>query len=290
MLRRLRTLTDQALGATYRSILPTVVVKDALGAPFSLTAGGVPRFLYRTWKSRDVDILHNVQIRKLCRLNPEWSFYFFDDNSMHEFMEEYYQGTQLLKIFRNVKVPVVKADIWRLAILYIRGGCYLDFDSHILNPLDEIVGNDSEKFSMETNLLSDYLLPSPCPTGSFFDENREEFIAKGMDAQGIFLNWCFFTSAEHPLLKMALETIEENSEYFAGKTFGNAHLAVLNFAGPVLLTQAVWKYVLSGYHLSVDGADFSGKAVFKSAPRFGTYSKHGHYTKQRDSMILEALS
>lgn len=72
--------------------------------------------------------------------NPDWKVNICDNNCKDRFMNETFQGTSIHWAYYmiNPAVGASRADIWRYSVLYTFGGLYLDDDSDIKTPLNEI--------------------------------------------------------------------------------------------------------------------------------------------------------
>lgn len=92
----------------------------------------IPRVVYLTWKSHDLpqDMAANVEKLKLD--NPDFDFKFFDDKDCCDFLDEHFPK-DVRKAFDNIKPGAFKADLWRLCVLYINGGIYLDIKFECVN-------------------------------------------------------------------------------------------------------------------------------------------------------------
>jgi mannosyltransferase OCH1-like enzyme len=51
-------------------------------------------------------------------------------------MDEFYQGN-VVRMFKEYPIGVMRADFWRYAILYIYGGIYMDIDTSPLLTVDK---------------------------------------------------------------------------------------------------------------------------------------------------------
>lgn len=76
--------------------------------------------------------------------NADWHIHISDDNEMDTFMERVFRGTKVLWAFNmiNRKLPPARTDIWRYAVLWVYGGGYMDIDSDIRTPFNEIVASN----------------------------------------------------------------------------------------------------------------------------------------------------
>ncbi|MFY7728211.1 MAG: glycosyltransferase [Flavobacterium sp.] len=74
-------------------------------------------------------------------LNPEYSIELYDDQRCLQFLQQYY-GDKYCNIFHYIKDGAIKADFFRVCILYIYGGVYADADIKPSVPLCEYVDSD----------------------------------------------------------------------------------------------------------------------------------------------------
>lgn len=74
-------------------------------------------------------------------LNPEWTLHLLDDQAIRDWFAEHLPG--LLPIFDSFPVGVMKADLWRYAVLYVHGGIYCDTDTICTEPVTSWLPEDS---------------------------------------------------------------------------------------------------------------------------------------------------
>lgn len=91
-----------------------------------------------------------------------------------EFPPEY------LRSYKRLNVGAVKADFYRYAVLYKKGGIYLDIDSGV-----------NKKFD-------DFILPSNCA------------VVTDEDPPTYYVQWALIYEAGHPFLKKTLEKVLKN--------------------------------------------------------------------------------
>lgn len=78
-------------------------------------------------------------------LNPEYEVKLYDDNLCRDFFIKEYNNRVFLEIFDFIKDGPIKADFWRLCVIYKYGGIYIDADIEPIIPLKEYV-NDNDYF------------------------------------------------------------------------------------------------------------------------------------------------
>ena len=116
------------------SKLPLLPKSNGLLENFNVT---VPKNIWITSKSFNPLPDH---IRSLKLLNPAWNLQIIDDFSMFRFMRKFFKGTRIMWAFDLISdyFPVAKVNIWRLAVLWLNGGLYLDDDRMINTPLEKV--------------------------------------------------------------------------------------------------------------------------------------------------------
>lgn len=73
--------------------------------------------------------------------NPQWDVHICDNRCKDLFMNRTMHNTSLLWMYHliNPVIGAARADIWRYVVLYIYGGFYIDDDSDMKTPLDEVL-------------------------------------------------------------------------------------------------------------------------------------------------------
>ena len=127
------TLLEPAL---LSGVLPQNTI-DGLAAlpPNPSDAQGIPRRIMQYWdKPTPPDEVASLMQR--CRAaNPGYVHELFDDATAQDFLAAEY-GTAVVDLYRACFHVAAKADFFRLAYLYKRGGFYIDADEVCDRPLD----------------------------------------------------------------------------------------------------------------------------------------------------------
>lgn len=80
----------------------------------------------------------SVSAENWNRLNPEYQIYMYDDDMCENFLSN--EFSELYReIFNHIQDGPIKADFWRICILYKYGGVYADVDVVPLVPIDDFV-------------------------------------------------------------------------------------------------------------------------------------------------------
>jgi len=143
-------------------------------------------------------------ISELRSNNPDYKYFFYDDNDIEEFVRDNY-STDILTAYNMLQIGAAKADFWRYLILYKKGGIYLDLDSCINKPLDSFLREDD---------------------GALITRERNAEYNKS------FVQWCLFFKKGHPVL-------EKTIDYVAKKILENKEKRLDHITGPPIMSKAV---------------------------------------------------
>jgi mannosyltransferase OCH1-like enzyme len=116
----------------------------------------IPNILWQTWKTKNLPESIKQQSDSWKHSNPQLEFKFMDNDECSSFILEHF-GEEIHKLYNSLPQPIMRADFWRLAVVYIHGGYYSDLDivcnkniEHFINPNVEAV------FIREINNISNY--------------------------------------------------------------------------------------------------------------------------------------
>ena len=139
----------------------------------------IPKNIFQSWYTRELPLLIQSRINIMKETNPDYTYKLYTDADMDEFVNTEYKG-EIANCYNKLNLIVAKVDFWRYLILYKYGGVYLDMDSHISVPLNEIIRPDDQAIiTAETN-------------------------------PNLFAQWALFFNKKHPILKQLIELIVYN--------------------------------------------------------------------------------
>jgi hypothetical protein len=247
----------------------------------------IPNRVYQTWKEQELPLALALEIRRFRKLNPDYSFSFFDDQQMAEYMESRYAGHPILPVFREARVPVLKADIWRYCILFREGGIYCDIKSAVKIPLRELLRDDvSELVSFEGLHWKDLMFPGRYADAAIYYPGPPEQIRSNLEyPENTILNWCLCFEKAHPILETIIDLIVRQAPFYRNKTFENMSMAGNHFTGVIAFTQAVWMWMQkTGRRPEQSGIDYSGHGVWKL--RGMNYRGSPHHSSMKNMTLL----
>ena len=209
----------------------------------------IPKIIYQTFKTRKLPLVTRWHIGRFRRRNSEYRYEFFDDSDIENFFEVEFSA-EVLQAYRQLNIGAAKADMFRYAILYKRGGIYLDIDSGIKGKLKDFVGDDDKAI----------IAPEGNPD--------------------TYVQWALIYEAGHPFLKRTLEMILDNIRL--NKYPHDVH----SMTGPGVYTSAIKDCLKTDPTIPhrIVGIDYEGHLKFKY--RFGKfflYDKSEHWKKKQIS-------
>lgn len=202
----------------------------------------IPKIIYQTWYTTELHPLIKSKVDNTKSLNPNYSHKIYTDEEIDRFVNENFPG-EIAECYNRLNIVVAKTDLWRYLILYKYGGVYLDMDSSIEKPLDELI-KDEDKAVITS-------------------EGNKEF----------YVQWALIFSKGHPILKKTVELIVENIK---NNSFPND---IHKMTGPTVFTRAVNYMNNEIYgdtvHINSEGTDITYKKGDISYRIYGIdYSKY----------------
>lgn len=95
--------------------------------------------------------------------NPEFDFYFFDENSAKSFLQENFEKN-IINAYLKLKPQSYKSDLLRLCAIYIHGGVYVDIKFRTVKSMIDYVKLNESMFAKndwETKVFSGFFMTKP---------------------------------------------------------------------------------------------------------------------------------
>lgn len=207
----------------------------------------IPKIIHQTFKSSKLPLLTRWYISGFRRKNPEYTYEFYDDARIDTFLKNEF-GPEVFAAYKKINIGAAKADFFRYAVLYKKGGIYVDIDSGINSKLDD-----------------------------FIKPGDEAVITREGD-QSLFAQWALIYSPGHPFLEKTMEIVMENIRQ--NKYPHDVH----KMTGPFAYTAAINEALKSnpGIHHRVLGTDYEGHLKVKyKLGKFFLYEKGDHWKKKQ---------
>jgi mannosyltransferase OCH1-like enzyme len=139
----------------------------------------IPKNIFQSWYTKILDASIQSKIDSMKSMNPSYNYYLYDDLEMDDFVNNNFPS-EITECYNKLNIIVAKVDFWRYLVIYKYGGVYLDMDSSIDRPLDEII-----------------------------KENDQAIITAENNA-GMFVQWAIIFNKEHPILKRVINLVIRN--------------------------------------------------------------------------------
>ena len=108
----------------------------------------ISKNILQVYKKKDLIpeyISNNIKVK-----NEEWNYNFFDDKESLKFLQDEY-GEEFVKKYDSFIKREHKEDLFKLCWLYKNGGVFIDIDTEIILPLDEVIENVKNNFAIMHN-------------------------------------------------------------------------------------------------------------------------------------------
>jgi hypothetical protein len=99
----------------------------------------IPKVIYLSYKTKDIP---DYVIPKWKEIYPDYEVKLYDNKDCIEFLNKEY-NKEYVDIFNYIKDGPIKADFWRVCILYKYGGIYSDIDVEPVVNINKIIDNDT---------------------------------------------------------------------------------------------------------------------------------------------------
>lgn len=111
----------------------------------------IPKVIFQTNKNRyfDDDLAYN-SINSFIEFNPQYEYLFFNNIECREFIKNNFNHV-FLYYYDLIYPGAFKADYFRYCYLYIKGGCYFDSKSILLQSLDDLINEDDNLILCQDN-------------------------------------------------------------------------------------------------------------------------------------------
>ncbi|XZF16131.1 glycosyltransferase family 32 protein [Chitinophagaceae bacterium MMS25-I14] len=96
----------------------------------------IPSIIHLTCRQKDAVGRYDAFIQSMRQWNPDWEIRIYDDHEAREIVAQHFP--ELTSLYDSYHFAVQRADIFRVIIVYLCGGFYMDTDMFCLRPLDSL--------------------------------------------------------------------------------------------------------------------------------------------------------
>jgi mannosyltransferase OCH1-like enzyme len=230
----------------------------------------IPKLLHQINETKNLAPMFRPYQRQLLKIHPGWDYHLHDNIDMRNTLGRYFPS--LVPIYDNYPFNVQRADLFRLVIVYVMGGFYVDLDVDCLNELDSLTAFN-------------------CVFGEEKTLTRTEAQALGHRDLLRVGNYMFGSSPGHPFLLRVVEEMVKRA-----RTRITTENDILETTGPGLLT-TVYHDNKKAYRDIVLLRNKDRKCLSPNCSgascHFGKYANHHHigsWRRQLDTRVEEYTS
>lgn len=109
----------------------------------------IPKIIWQTYKTSTPPLIFLDSVHTWLIKNPEYKWYYFDDDKCQQFIRDHFND-EFYKMYTSLPIGVMKADVWRVAVVYTYGGVYADLDTTCIKPITDWVKDKDLVVGVET--------------------------------------------------------------------------------------------------------------------------------------------
>lgn len=207
----------------------------------------IPKIIHQTFKSDKLPLLTRWHISRFRKKNPDYTYEFYDDQRIESFLAAEF-GQEILSLYQQLNIGAAKADFFRYAVLYKKGGIYVDIDSGIKGSLNDFIRPD------DVAIITREGDPS------------------------LFAQWALIYSPGHQFLQRTMEMVADNIRQ--NRFPHDVH----QMTGPSVYTLAIEDVLANNPETPhrLLGIDYNGylKVKYKLG-KFFLYEKNDHWKKKQ---------
>lgn len=109
----------------------------------------IPKIIWQTTKNtNNLHINAKKSIASFLQKNPNYQWYIMDDEQCRQFIQDHF-SQEFYNMYISLPFGIMRADVWRIAIIYVYGGIYVDTDCNCIVPLDNWINPNDELIAFE---------------------------------------------------------------------------------------------------------------------------------------------
>ena len=128
-----------SLGSSEKNEKILYLYTNVILEPTIYAKQNIPKIIIQTSGTNTYNsLLHYNAVQTFLELNPEYEYYFYDDNDCRIFIKNNFKE-DVLDAYDFLYPGAYKADLFRYCYIYINGGCYFDNKYILRKPLRYII-------------------------------------------------------------------------------------------------------------------------------------------------------
>jgi mannosyltransferase OCH1-like enzyme len=190
---------------------------DALAPPTGPSP--IPKIIHLTWKTETLPQMLDSLVARMRAFHPEWDIRLWTDDEMTRFIKQRGAPAQIEKYLSYTKI-IQRCDYFRVFVLSVMGGVYLDLDIELDRSFDELPAYVTAFFPCEKVMSQEALIQH---------KNRDA-VRVGNYAMGAVPGHPFFTYLLERMQGATCESLD-------------LHDCILETTGPGLLSKVYHDYL-----------------------------------------------
>jgi mannosyltransferase OCH1-like enzyme len=142
----------------------------------------IEKNIFQSWYTTDLPAPIQAKVDQYKAMNPDYTYHLYTDEMMETFVKEHFPG-EIAECYHSLDIIVAKVDLWIYLVLYTYGGVYLDMDSSIERPLNELIKED------------------------------DQAVITAEGNPDLFVQWALIFSKGHPILKKTIDLVVDNIKH-----------------------------------------------------------------------------
>jgi hypothetical protein len=238
---------NRSLGSLWEEFCPIPVVyfrnavatAQTLSPSFTISRqSGIPKTIHQIYLSTPPgrgQIPSDIQagINTMMINNPGWRHHIWTGDEIPDLISEWY-GHEALKCYLAVNplYASARADLFRYMCIHKLGGVYLDLNTKLTKPLDDIIHPNDQ-------YLLSHCHCSNAPIERHFNAPLPSNF-RTLPGGG-YQNFYIMAAVSHPFLSAVLNSAFENIKNYSSKIFGVGNEGVLRVTGEIVYSLAIEK-------------------------------------------------
>jgi mannosyltransferase OCH1-like enzyme len=217
--------------------------------PIQAPTAVIPRKIWQTWKTGPLafEQQHQDTAKTWPAKNPTYRYEVLTDDNALEYVKWHYgvygfNRPDIIKLYQDINITIIKADLLRYLIMYAEGGVYADIDVEALRPVARFI---PERYNeLDVDMIIGVEIDEP----AFKD--HPVLGSKCMS----FCQWTFAAKPRLPVMMRLIENIQEwvhDLSKQKGVPISELELdfnEVISGTGPSAFTQAIIEQMTAQNH------------------------------------------
>jgi len=218
----------------------------------------------------------HASIAELRNRNPDWEYYFYDDNCIIDYINKNYDPEMLsLYLSINPLYGAARADFFRYLLMYKEGGVYLDIKSSCREPLNEIIPEQC------TIMVCNWDNKQNGCDGDMGKHPALSFLKNGEYQQ-----WNIIVAPHSPYIKAVIDEVITRLKTYKPWRLGIGMRGVLHTTGPVPFSLGIEKVEkCMGFHHK-ENHRHAGLVYRNVTSNVMKLISRDHYSRLREPVVL----